>query len=120
MNSLGYTHPHLTAALTEQAGKLWHLSNLYEIPGRTRLAERLVAATFADKVFFTNSGAEALEGAIKTARRYHYVNGQPERFRTITFEGAFHGRTLTCPQPAGRRVPRRVRTEGGGFRPGPV
>jgi acetylornithine/N-succinyldiaminopimelate aminotransferase len=94
VNSLGYTHPHLLAALTEQAGKLWHLSNLYEIPGQTRLAERLVAATFADKVFFANSGAEALEGAIKTARRYHHVNGRPERFRTITFEGAFHGRTL--------------------------
>ncbi|MDQ2634400.1 MAG: aspartate aminotransferase family protein [Pseudomonadota bacterium] len=94
VNSLGYSHPHLVAALTEQAAKLWHLSNLYEIPGQTRLAERLVAATFADKVFFTNSGAEAIEGAIKTARRYHHVAGHPERFRTITFEGAFHGRTL--------------------------
>jgi len=94
VNSLGYTHPHLVAALTEQAGKLWHLSNLYEIPEQTRLAERMVASTFADKVFFANSGAEALEGAIKTARRYHYANGHPERFRTITFEGAFHGRTL--------------------------
>ena len=94
VNSLGYSHPHLLAALTEQAGKLWHVSNLYEIPGQRRLAERLVAATFADKVFFTNSGAEAMECAIKTARRYHYVNGNPERFRTITFEGAFHGRTL--------------------------
>ena len=94
VNSLGYSHPHLVAALTEQAGKLWHLSNLYEIPGQTRLAERLVDASFADKVFFSNSGAEAVEGAIKTARRYQYVNGHPERFRTITFEGAFHGRTL--------------------------
>lgn len=94
VNSLGYTHPHLVAALVEQAGKLWHVSNLYEIPEQTRLAERLVASTFADRVFFTNSGAEAIEGAIKTARRYHYVNGRPERFRTITFEGAFHGRTL--------------------------
>jgi acetylornithine/N-succinyldiaminopimelate aminotransferase len=94
VNSLGYTHPHLVAALVEQAGKVWHLSNLYEIPGQRRLAERLVAATFADRVFFTNSGAEAVEGAIKTARRYQYVNGHPERFRTITFEGAFHGRTL--------------------------
>nr|MDQ2704032.1 aspartate aminotransferase family protein [Pseudomonadota bacterium] len=94
VNSLGYSHPHLVATLTEQAAKLWHLSNLYEIPGQTRLAERLVAATFADKVFFTNSGAEAIEGAIKTARRYHHVAGHPERFRTITFEGAFHGRTL--------------------------
>src|SRR6188768_2249427 len=94
VNSLGHSHPHLVAALTEQAGKLWHVSNLYEIPGQRRLAERLVAASFADKVFFTNSGAEAIECAIKTARRYHYVNGNPERFRTITFEGAFHGRTL--------------------------
>ena len=94
VNSLGHAHPHLVAALTEQAGKLWHVSNLYEIPGQRRLGERLVEATFADKVFFTNSGAEALEAAIKTARRYHYVKGNPERFRTITFEGAFHGRTL--------------------------
>lgn len=94
VNSLGHGHPHLVAALTEQAGKLWHVSNLYEIPGQRRLGERLVANTFADKVFFTNSGAEALECAIKTARRYHFVNGHPERFRTITFDGAFHGRTL--------------------------
>jgi acetylornithine/N-succinyldiaminopimelate aminotransferase len=94
VNSLGYSHPHLVAALSEQAAKLWHVSNLYEIPGQSRLAERLVAATFADRVFFTNSGAEAIECAIKTARRYHYINGNPERFRTITFEGAFHGRTL--------------------------
>jgi acetylornithine/N-succinyldiaminopimelate aminotransferase len=94
VNSLGHSHPKLVAALTEQAGKLWHVSNLYEIPGQRRLAERLVANTFADTVFFTNSGAEALECAIKTVRRYQYVNGHPERFRTITFEGAFHGRTL--------------------------
>jgi acetylornithine/N-succinyldiaminopimelate aminotransferase len=94
VNSLGHSHPHLVAALAEQAGKLWHVSNLYEIPGQERLAERLVEASFADKVFFTNSGAEAIECAIKTARRYHYANSNPERFRTITFEGAFHGRTL--------------------------
>ena len=94
VNSLGHAHPHLVAALTEQAGKLWHLSNLYEIPGQRRLAERLTEATFADKAFFTNSGAEALECAIKTARRYHYVDGAPERYRILTFEGAFHGRTL--------------------------
>lgn len=68
--------------------------NLYEVPGQEKLGRRLVEATFADKVFFTNSGAEAIECAIKTARRYHYVNGNPERFRIITFEGAFHGRTL--------------------------
>lgn len=94
VNSLGHGHPHLVAALKDQAEKLWHVSNLYNVPGQERLSERLVAATFADKVFFTNSGAEALECAIKTARRYHYVNGNPERFRIITFEGAFHGRTL--------------------------
>lgn len=94
VNSLGHSHPHLVAALTEQAQKLWHVSNLYNISGQERLGERLAEASFADKVFFTNSGAEALECAIKTARRWHYINGRPERFRTITFEGAFHGRTL--------------------------
>lgn len=94
VNSLGHCHPHLVAALTEQAGKLWHTSNLFEIPGQRRLAERLAEHTFADRVFFTNSGAEALECAIKTARRYHYQKGHPERIDIITFEGAFHGRTL--------------------------
>ena len=103
VNSLGHGHPKLVAALTEQAGKLWHTSNLYEIPGQTRLGERLAAATFADKVFFTNSGAEALECAIKTARRYQYVNGHPEKFRTITFEGAFHGRTLATIAAGGQQ-----------------
>ena len=94
VNSLGHSHPHLVEALKGQADKLWHLSNIYEIPGQDRLADRLTAATFADKVFFTNSGAEALECAIKTARRHHYVNGRPERVGIITMEGAFHGRTL--------------------------
>ena len=94
VNSLGHAHPHLVAALTEQAQKLWHVSNLYQIPDQSRLGERLAEATFADKVFFTNSGAEALECAIKTARRWHFVNGRPERYRIVTFEGAFHGRTL--------------------------
>ncbi|MBO6717666.1 MAG: aspartate aminotransferase family protein [Rhizobiaceae bacterium] len=103
VNVLGHSHPHLVAALTEQAGKLWHVSNLYEIPGQRRLADRLVAATFADKVFFTNSGAEALECAIKTARRYHYVKGHPERFRIITIEGAFHGRTLATIAAGGQQ-----------------
>lgn len=103
VNSLGHSHPKLVAALTEQAAKLWHTSNLYQIPGQTRLAERLVANSFAGKVFFTNSGAEALECAIKTARRYHYVNGRPERFRTITFEGAFHGRTLATIAAGGQQ-----------------
>lgn len=92
--SLGHAHPHLVETLAEAAQKPWHVSNLYRIPQAERLAERLVAATFADVVFFTNSGAEAVEAAIKTARKYHAANGQPERFRLITFEGAFHGRTL--------------------------
>jgi acetylornithine/N-succinyldiaminopimelate aminotransferase len=94
VNVLGHAHPRLVAALTEQAGKLWHTSNLYRIAGQERLAERLCAATFADRVFFCNSGAEAIECSIKMARRHHYVGGRPERFRVITFEGAFHGRTL--------------------------
>ncbi|KQZ26588.1 acetylornithine aminotransferase [Mesorhizobium sp. Root552] len=103
VNSLGHGHPHLVEALTGQAAKLWHVSNLYEIPDQHRLAERLADASFADKVFFTNSGAEALECAIKTARRYHYVNGHPERYRTITFEGAFHGRTLATIAAGGQQ-----------------
>ncbi|TPW25960.1 aspartate aminotransferase family protein [Pararhizobium mangrovi] len=94
VNALGHAHPHLVAALKEQSEKVWHLSNLYEIPGQERLGRRLAAASFADKVFFSNSGAEAMEAAIKTARRYHYVNGRPERVDIITFQGAFHGRTL--------------------------
>jgi acetylornithine/N-succinyldiaminopimelate aminotransferase len=94
VTALGHAHPHLVAALTEQAGKVWHTSNLFRIPGQERLAERLVAATFADTVFFGNSGAEALECAIKMARKYHSATGNPERWRVITFEGAFHGRTL--------------------------
>jgi len=81
-------------ALTEQAGKVWHVSNLFRIPEQEALAEKLCAETFADKVFFGNSGAEAVECAIKTVRRYHFVSGQPERRRIITFQGAFHGRTL--------------------------
>lgn len=94
--SLGYSHPHLVQALTDQAQKLWHTSNLFEVPQAERLGERLCAATFADYAFFTNSGAEAIEGAIKTARKYHAVAGHPERFHLITFTGAFHGRTLAA------------------------
>jgi len=92
--SLGHAHPHLVEVLETQARKLWHTSNLYRIPGQQRLAERLVANTFADTVFFTNSGAEAVECTIKMARKYHAANGAPERDEIITFEGAFHGRTL--------------------------
>ncbi len=94
VNALGHAHPGLVAALQAQAAKLWHTSNLYEIPGQTRLAERLVADTFADTVFFNNSGAEAVECGIKMVRKYHDDSGHPERYRIITFEGAFHGRTL--------------------------
>lgn len=94
VNSLGHAHPHLVEALKAQAEKVWHTSNLYEVPGQETLSRRLVGKSFADKVFFTNSGAEALECAIKTARRYQYVKGHPERFHIVTFEGAFHGRTL--------------------------
>jgi acetylornithine/N-succinyldiaminopimelate aminotransferase len=94
VTALGHAHPHLVAAITEQASKLWHTSNLYQIPGQQRLAERLCAASFADKAFFCNSGAEAMEGAIKLARKYQSHAGKPERYRIITFEGGFHGRTL--------------------------
>jgi acetylornithine/N-succinyldiaminopimelate aminotransferase len=94
VNALGHAHPALVAALTNQAKTLWHTSNAFRIPGQERLAARLAANSFADKVFFTNSGAEAVECAIKTARRYHFANGEPQRTRIITFSGAFHGRTL--------------------------
>jgi acetylornithine/N-succinyldiaminopimelate aminotransferase len=94
VNALGHGDRRLVEALQKQAETLIHTSNLYHIPGQTRLAERLVAATFADTVFFCNSGAEANEAAIKMARRFHHVNGNPERFKVITFDNAFHGRTL--------------------------
>jgi acetylornithine/N-succinyldiaminopimelate aminotransferase len=94
VNVAGHAHPHLVEAVTQQAMKLWHTSNLYRVEGQERLADRLCAATFADKVFFSNSGAEALEATIKMARKYHSHRGAPERYRIITFEGAFHGRTL--------------------------
>jgi acetylornithine/N-succinyldiaminopimelate aminotransferase len=103
VNSLGHGHPHLVAALKEQADKLWHTSNLYEAPGQEKLARRLIDNTFADKVFFTNSGAEALECAIKTARRYHYAKGHPEKYHIITFEGAFHGRTIATIAAGGQQ-----------------
>ena len=96
VNSLGHAHPHLVAALCEQAQKLWHTSNAFRISQQERLAERLAAATFADTMFITNSGTEAIECAIKMARRYHWSKGHPERYRLITFEGAFHGRTLAA------------------------
>jgi acetylornithine/N-succinyldiaminopimelate aminotransferase len=94
--SLGHCHPHLVKALTAQAQKLWHVSNLFEIPQAELLGRRLAAASFADLVFFANSGTEAIEGAIKTARKYHFVSGHPEKFRIITLQGAFHGRTIAA------------------------
>ncbi|HEY8384029.1 MAG TPA: aspartate aminotransferase family protein [Microvirga sp.] len=103
VNALGHAHPHLVQALTEQAGKLWHTSNLFKIPEGERLAQRLVDATFADVAFFSNSGAEANEAAIKMARKYHAANGQPERFRIVTIEGAFHGRTLATIAAGGQK-----------------
>ncbi|APX23718.1 MAG: aspartate aminotransferase family protein [Rhodobacteraceae bacterium] len=93
VNALGHAHPALVAALTEQAGNLWHVSNLYEIPQQQALADKLVAATFADTVFFTNSGTESCELAVKMARKYWYDKGQPEKTDIIAFEGAFHGRS---------------------------
>lgn len=103
VNVLGHAHPALVKALTEQGQKLWHVSNLYRIPGAERLAERLCAASFADFAFFCNSGTEAIEGAIKMARKYQSVSGRPERFRIVTFEGAFHGRTLASLSATGNK-----------------
>jgi acetylornithine/N-succinyldiaminopimelate aminotransferase len=94
VTSCGHGHPHLVKALTDQAQKIWHTGNVYRMPGQEKLAQQLIAHTFADTMFFCNSGAEAMECAIKMARKFHYVNGQPERSTIITFEGAFHGRTL--------------------------
>lgn len=94
VNSLGHAHPHLVSALAKQSEKLWHCSNLYRIPEGERLAERLCAASFAERVFFCNSGAEALECSFKCVRRYHDQQGHPECYRIITVTGAFHGRTL--------------------------
>jgi len=102
VNCMGHAHPHLVEALTEQAKKLWHVSNLYIIPGQIELAERLAAASFADRVFFSNSGAEALEGSIKIARKYQKDNGHPQRYRVIGCESAFHGRTLATIAAAGQ------------------
>lgn len=94
VNLLGHGHPHLTKAIQDQAATLMHVSNMYGSPQGEHLAQRIVDNTFADTVFFTNSGAEAVECAIKTARRYHYANGRPERTKLISFSAAFHGRTL--------------------------
>jgi acetylornithine/N-succinyldiaminopimelate aminotransferase len=103
VNVLGHAHPALVEALADQAHKVWHVSNLFRIPQAERLAERLCAASFADLVFFCNSGAEAMECAIKTARKYHAVSGHPERVDIITYEGAFHGRTLATLAAGGQK-----------------
>jgi acetylornithine/N-succinyldiaminopimelate aminotransferase len=94
VNALGHCHPHLVKALQEQATKLWHMSNLFKSPDGEKLAGRLCEHSFADLVFFANSGAEAMECAIKVTRRHHAAKGHPERYRIVTFDGAFHGRTL--------------------------
>ncbi len=94
VNSLGHSHPHLVKTVQEQAAKLWHVTNVFQIPEGERLAQRLTADSFADVVFFTNSGVEAMEGMIKLARRYHFAKGNPEKWRIVTVEGAFHGRSL--------------------------
>jgi acetylornithine/N-succinyldiaminopimelate aminotransferase len=102
VSSLGHAHPGLVETLKNQAEKLWHTSNLYTIPDGEKLAQRLCDNTFADTVFFTNSGAEAVECSIKMARKYHASKGATERFRIITFEGAFHGRTLATIAAGGK------------------
>jgi acetylornithine/N-succinyldiaminopimelate aminotransferase len=96
VTGLGHSHPHLVAALNAQGAKVWHNSNLFRIADQERLAERLIGATFADSVFFFNSGSEAIECSIKMARKAHDAAGNPERYRIITFEGAFHGRTMAA------------------------
>jgi acetylornithine/N-succinyldiaminopimelate aminotransferase len=103
VNALGHAHPHMIAALTAQAQKVWHVSNLYQVPEAERVAQRLCDASFADVIFFCNSGAEAMECSIKMARKYHAANGAPERYRIITFEGAFHGRTLATLAAGGQK-----------------
>ena len=103
VNALGHAHPYLVEALTAQANKVWHVSNLYRIPEGEKLADRLCAVSFADTVFFQNSGAEAIECAIKMARKYQSANGKPERYRIVTFEGAFHGRTLAAIAATGNK-----------------
>jgi acetylornithine/N-succinyldiaminopimelate aminotransferase len=103
VNALGHAHPHLIEAITEQVKKVTHVSNLYRIPEAERMAARLCEASFADFVFFCNSGAEAMECCIKTARKHHAANGRPERFRIVTFEGAFHGRTLATLAAGGQK-----------------
>ena len=100
-NGLGHCHPRLVEVLKTQADKLWHVSNIFRIPGQEALATALTDATFADVVFFTNSGTEAIECALKTARKYHTANGSPERVDIIGFDGSFHGRSYAAITAAG-------------------
>ena len=102
VNGLGHCHPHLVEALLKQGSTLWHTSNLFGIPNQQRLAERLVAHSFADTMLFSNSGAEAMECGFKIVRRYHDSIGQDERYRIIAFDGAFHGRTLAAIAAGGK------------------
>ena len=106
VNALGHSHPHLVAALKEQAEKLWHCSNMYFHPGLLPFADKLIASCFADKVFFCNSGSEAVEAGLKMSRKYFDSIGKPERYRFITFEGGFHGRSLTCISAGGKAIAR--------------
>jgi len=101
VNALGHSNPILVEALKAQADKLWHVSNIFKIPGQEALADRLTSVSFADVVFFTNSGTEAIECAIKTARKHHWANGQPERIDIIGFDGSFHGRTIAAVNASG-------------------
>jgi len=101
VNALGHAHPKLVRALKDQADRLWHVSNIFTIPGQEQLAKLIAEATFADVCFFTNSGAEAIECAIKTARKHHWAKGQPERIDIIGFEGSFHGRTIAAVNASG-------------------
>lgn len=103
VNALGHCHPDMVSAITKQAKKLWHVSNIYNVDELNNYAEKLVAATFADYVFFCNSGAESLECTIKMIRRHFYVQNQPEKYRIITFTGAFHGRTIATISAAAKK-----------------
>lgn len=94
VNALGHAHPAMIEALRDQAGKLWHTSNMFRVKGQEELADKICRDTFADRVFFTNSGTEAIECAVKAARKYHWANGNPDRIDIISFTGAFHGRSL--------------------------
>src|ERR1700756_5696323 len=120
VNALGHAHPQLVAALQEQATKLWHMSNLFKSADGEKLAARLCEQSFADFVFFCNSGAEAMEGLIKLVRHYHFSKGRGERYRIITFEGAFHGRTLaTLAATGSAKYLEGFRPPVGGFYQGP-